>query len=225
MGPITPTLMVPVPLAALLPPELELELELPPQAASANNAVTAAAAVRYLARERADKGRADTRRPDRGRPAAAHALGCARAELSAGAELAAEADADVGLDAGARWSAAGGLSNCLGLIADPPFVEAAGGGRGPFRPVTLSRIGVTLGCGHNRMMRCRLAPSNSSWSAALRPSERMVSSTSTGPVLAVIAAHREVGAVHHPLGTENSRPQRIAAAEPLTIESLKNLRN
>ena len=50
--------MVPVPLAALLPPELELELELPPQAASANNAVTAAAAVRYLARERADKGRA-----------------------------------------------------------------------------------------------------------------------------------------------------------------------
>jgi hypothetical protein len=53
----------------------------------------------------------------------------------------------------------------------------------------------------------------------------MVSSTSTGPVLAVIAAHREVGAVHHPLGTENSRPQRIAAAEPLTIESLKNLRN
>ena len=70
IGPITPTLMVPVPLAALLPPlELELVLVLlPPQAASANRAVTPAAAVRYLARERADNARADPRRPARGRP-------------------------------------------------------------------------------------------------------------------------------------------------------------
>src|SRR5262249_8701697 len=44
------------------------------------------------------------------------------------------------------------------------------------------------------------------------------------PVLAVFAAHREVGAVHPPLGTEELQAQRIAAAEPLTIESLKNLR-
>src|SRR5882762_5246866 len=107
IGPITPTLMVPVPLAALLPPELELEL--PPQAASADNAVTAAAAVRYLARGRADNGRAAA--------GAGTRLG-ADVVLGAGAELGADVGlgADAGLGAGARWSAGVGSSNCLSLI-------------------------------------------------------------------------------------------------------------
>ena len=65
IGPITPTLMVPVP---PVPLELELVLVLlPPQAASESRAVTPAAAVRYLARERADNARADRWRPARDR--------------------------------------------------------------------------------------------------------------------------------------------------------------
>ena len=88
IGPITPTLMVPVPLAALLPPELELELR--PQAASANNAVTAAAAVRYLASGRADNGRAGAGLGAGTRLGAGAVLG-AGAELGADAELGAGA--------------------------------------------------------------------------------------------------------------------------------------
>lgn len=54
--------MVPVPPALLAPLELVLVL-LPPQAASANRAVIPAAAVRYLAQERADNARAGPGRP------------------------------------------------------------------------------------------------------------------------------------------------------------------
>src|SRR5215471_3902291 len=149
IGPITPTLMVPVPLGPLAPLELELALVLlPPQAASASRAVTPAAAVKHLARECAGNAR---------RWLAAR-RGRAGAGLGAGAEL----GADTEFEAGARWSTGVGAANCLGLILGPPFVEAAGSGGWPFRPVTLGRAGVTLGCGHTRMMRCRLAPSNSS---------------------------------------------------------------
>lgn len=141
IGPITPTLMVPVPPALLAPLALELVLVLlPPQAASANRAVTPAAAVRCLAHERADNARAGPRRPARGRRPAKRAPTCAEAELNAGA----------GLDAGAGLSAGAGLCNCLGLIVGPPFVAAADSGGWPFRPITLGRDGVTLGCGHTR---------------------------------------------------------------------------
>src|SRR5436190_24142410 len=108
IGPITPTLMVPVPLALLAPLELELVLVLlPPQAASASRAVTPAAAVRQLARERADNARADRWRPARGwrpthgRLAAKRARGCTGAGLSAGGECG--ADAETG--DGAGWDA------------------------------------------------------------------------------------------------------------------------
>src|SRR5438552_12182331 len=88
IGPITPTLMVPVPPALLAPPALELVLVLlPPQAASANRAVTPAAAVRYLAQERADNARAGPRSPARDRPGDKRALACAAAEQNAGAGL------------------------------------------------------------------------------------------------------------------------------------------